>query len=148
MQLPDSKYLKFFKEYGASPDSELVGDILIVERIVFPEKKTRSGLIITDSRKVQVTGLTSEVPQFFRVLLVGRGYYDDVTKKDVPLDIVPGDIILTAMASVKVYSSLPLLETTDSDIIGMTRHGDIQWRWKGEEAFLRFFESLNGALTG
>ena len=146
-KLPESKYLPFFKEHEnwLRAHTELMGDILIVERIVFPEKKIGS-IYIADSKKQMVNGLTSELPTFFRVLYAGNGFYDDDTGEDVPLDIQRGDIILMAGIAVKVWSTFPGLEVTDSDVLGITKHGEIQWRWKGEEKFIEFLGSLNQSV--
>lgn len=145
--LPESKYLRFFKEHRAelAVSSQLIGDMMLVEKIKFPEKKV-GGIILHDSRRTQMGGIMGDEPVFYRILMAGAGYYDDETKADVPLDIEQGDIILTGSVSVKIFSSLPFIETTDSDILGVTRHGDIQWRWKGEAAFVKFLTDLNQAI--
>lgn len=150
MEVPKSKYLPFFQENQKRIRelAKLSGDTLLVERIQFPELRTKSGIIITDSRKIQTTGLTCEIPLFYRVLLVGEGYYDDETKADEPLDIEPGHIIHTGAVSVKLWSSFPLLQTTDADILGVTRYGDAIWTWKSEEEFVRFLRDFNEAVTG
>jgi co-chaperonin GroES (HSP10) len=149
MELPKSKYLSYFIENGARlrEQSQLVGDLLFVEKIKFPEKKV-GGIIIADNTHKQLGTILGDQPTFFRVLLVGNGYYDDDTKEDVPLDINQGDIILTGAVSAKVFSSFPMLETTETDVLGVTRHGDIQWRFKGEEAFLEFLTTFNSSVKG
>lgn len=139
-----SKYLSYFSnEYVKLRESiKLVGDIIIVERVEFPEKK-RGGLFLVDSKKTQSHGLTSELPNFYRVLAVGEGYYDEETSKDVPLEVAPGDVVLVSNASVKVWSTFPIVEAVDADTIGMTRFGDVQWHWKSEESFIRFLGEFN-----
>ncbi len=142
-----SKYLPFFIQNRTqlAETLELVGDLLLVERIKFPEKKVGS-LFIPDSRKIQSGGFTSEIPEFYRVLLVGKGYYDVESGKPQELDINQGDIIYTSAGSVKLWSSMPLLETSDTDVIGITRHGDIHLRWKTEEAFMAFLNDFNKSV--
>lgn len=145
--LPPSKYLGYFiknNEWLRS-NATLVGDCLIIERLRFPEKKSLGGIIIADSKRVQSTGLTSELPEFFRVLYVGAGYYDDETKADQPIDCAAGDILYLAGGSVKIWSSFPVLQTTDSDTLGICRYGDALWHFKGEEKFLEFLREFNSA---
>lgn len=144
LELKPSKYLPYFIENkeSLSQEIELIGDILLIERIVFPEKKVGS-LFIADSKKIMSTGFTSETPNFYRVLMVGRGFFDPETGKDIPVDITQGAVIYTGAASVKVWSSVPGLEVTDSDIIGVTRHGDVQMAFKSEQLFLDFLNNFN-----
>jgi hypothetical protein len=61
----------------------------------------------------------------------------------VPLNANPGDIVLLASASVKLFSSFPLLGAYETDSIGITRDEDIQIRFKGQEAFERFLIGLD-----
>lgn len=145
--LPASKYLPYFvnNKEKISSTLELTGDLLLVERVRFPEKRVGS-IFIADSRKVMTGGFTTETPEFFRVLFVGKGYYDEETGKDVPLDINQGDIVYLPAASVKIWSSFPLLETTDSDVLGITRHGDVQIRWKSEKEFIEYLTGFNQAV--
>lgn len=150
MEVPPSKYLQFFKDNQETirAKGKLSGDTLLVERIQFPELRTRSGIIIGDSTKIQTHGLTCEIPLFYRVLLVGEGYYDDDTKADEPLDVEPGHIIHTGAVSVRLWSSFPLLQTGAADILGVTRYGDAIWTWKSEEEFINFLRDFNEAVTG
>lgn len=149
MELPPSKYLNYFIENRArlQEETQLIGDIMFVEKIKFPEKKVGS-IIIADHSGKQINSMLADQPAFFRVLLVGSGYYDDETKADVPLDINQGDIILTGAVSAKIFGSFPMLETTETDVLGVARHGDIQWRFKTEEAFTRFLTSFNSSVKG
>ncbi len=143
--IPHSRYLSFFKSNQSwlSDTLEIPGDTMIIERLAFPERRTASGLIIADTKHSSMVGLTSEMPHFYRVLYAGAGYYDDDTKESLPLEINTGDIIHTAAGSVKLWSSFPVLEVTDSDVLGITRHGDILMRWKSEDAFLEFLARFN-----
>lgn len=147
LMLEPSKYLPFFIENREHLQSvvEVVGDILWVERIKFPEKRVGS-IFIADSKKIMTGGFTTEVPEFFRVLYVGNGYYNPETEKDSPLDINQGDIIYTAAASVKIWSSFPMLEVSESDVLGETRHGDVRARFKSEEAFFKFLKDYNSSV--
>jgi co-chaperonin GroES (HSP10) len=147
--VPKSKYLPFFQENQERirKQAKLVGDTLLVERIQFPETRTRSGLLVVDSKKIQINGLTCETPLFYRVLLIGEGFYNEETKEDEPLEIKPGHIIHTNGVSVKLWSSFPLLQTTDSDVLGVTRYGDALWTWESEEEFFQFLRDFNTALA-
>jgi len=144
MELPKSKFLPFFQSNieTLKATSQLIGDILIVERIRFPEKKVGS-LFIADSRHIQSTGLTSETPEFYRVLLAGEGYFDEEGGADVPLEVTQGDIVHASSVSVRVWSSFPGLEVAEADILGKMRYGDVQWKWNGEDAFLKFLNDFN-----
>jgi hypothetical protein len=148
MELPQSKYLKYFQDNigGITEASQLTGDILLVEKIKFPERRVGGIILDTGMGRNQVTGFSSNVPLFFRVLHTGAGFYNDDTGEDVPLDIERGDIVLCASVSVNVFSSFPMLETSDSDVIGLTRHSEVQWRFRGEKAFLDFLAGLNGSM--
>jgi co-chaperonin GroES (HSP10) len=111
-----------------------------------PEKKTASGLIIADKSYNQLNAMTSDEPAFYRVLLTGAGYYDDTTKGAVPLETQPGDIVQMGKISVKVFSSFPLLEAYEADTIGITHDSEIQWRFKGEEAFTGLLDEFDRAI--
>lgn len=143
-----SRYLEYFASNAEwlRENGKLVGDVLIVERLKFPEKRVGS-LIMVDSKSIQSDGLTCEIPAFFRVLLIGEGHYDDATGADVPLDVSPGDILYMASGSLKMWSSFPLLETADSDILGICRYGDALWHWKGEAKFIEFLRGFNSTIT-
>ena len=147
MELAPSKYLKYFVENRTelAESTQLIGDIILVEKIRFPEAKI-GGIIMATARTNQLNTLVSDQPQFYRVLLPGAGYYDDETKADVPLDIDQGDIILSGSVSVKLFSTFPGLEVTDTDTLGITRHADVQWRFKTEKAFIGFLERLNESV--
>lgn len=148
-KLPESIYLPFFKENAERLKSAftLMGDMLLVERIVWPERKVGS-IIIADRSKSQVTSLLANQPVFYRVLHTGAGYYKedlDAVGHDVPLDTKPGAIILTSSVSCNLFSSFPLLEVAESDILGVTRESDVQARFESEEEFLGFLGDLNSA---
>lgn len=146
--IPKSVYLEWFKaNSGRIRDTtNLIGDLMLVERLKMPEKKTASGLIIPDKSYNQLNSMMSDQPCFYRVLLTGAGFYDDNTKEDVPLESQPGDIIQTGSISVKVYSSFPLLEAYEADTIGITRESDVQWRFKTEEAFTGLLGDFDRAI--
>jgi hypothetical protein len=145
-QIPPSKFLKYFVENreALQAESRLIGDLILVERIVFPEKKI--GKIFIADTKNQLGSLVGDQPVFYRVLLVGSGYYNDETGEDSPLDIKQGQIVLTGSANVKMWSSFPLLEIAESDVLGITRYGDIHWQWENEETFFRRLNDINQSV--
>lgn len=142
--VPKSKYLSYFVEHKAelSKSLSVIGDVLVCERIKFPEKRV-GGLFIPDSKKVMEGGFTCEVPEFYRILLTGSGYYDDDTGTDEPIDAHQGDIIHVGKAGVKIWSSFPNLETVESDVLCLTRYTDCLLHFRGERAFNDFLVGFN-----
>ena len=120
----------------------LIGDILLVEKIKFPEKRV-GGIILASPSKNLLNTMTADEPNFYRVLLTGKGFYDDETKQDVPLECSPGDVILTGAVSVRMFSSFPMMELAESDVLGIARFGDVLWHWKGVESFCDFLTHMN-----
>lgn len=148
--LAPSRYLPFFKEHGPSlkESMKLTGDILLVERMKFPESKTASGIILASSisHANTVNGIGADKPGFYRVLHIGEGYTDNGA--DVPLEVEPGDVVLLGAVSVKLFSLFPLLEAYEPDSIGIARETDIQIRFHGEDKFLKFLGDFNSAVKG
>jgi co-chaperonin GroES (HSP10) len=143
--IPRSRYLDYFVNNLAtiSEQCEVIGNIIIVEKVKFPETKTAGGIIIgVESHRGQLNTLVSDRPAFYRVLHVGAGYFD-ADGNDIALNSKPGDIVLLASASVKLFSSFPLLGAYEADSIGITRDEDVQIRFKGQEAFERFAFGLD-----
>lgn len=144
-QLPASKYLDYFVSNveAVKEQMETIGNIIIVEKIKMPEQKTASGIIIAESfPKSQLNTLVADRPTFYRVLHVGEGYFD-ADGNDVALNSQPGDIVLLASASVKHFSSFPLMGSYEADSIGITQDESVQLRFKGQEAFERFLNGLD-----
>jgi co-chaperonin GroES (HSP10) len=140
-----SKYLARFTELASKGEAlhELVGDILLVERIT-GEHKTASGLVLAEDPR-QRGGLQAGKPQFVIVLAVGKGWYNEESGKEIPLDVKPGDVILIGEASVKYFSMFGGLQGYEADQIGITRESEIQLRFKGTEAYEQSFKILNGS---
>jgi len=145
-EIAKSRYLDYFREHRQSlKDSfELIADCILVERLVLPEPRTASGIILVETRN-QVGSISADRPHFYRVLLPGEGYFDDKSEdnKPVALNAEQGDIILVGSTSVKLFSTFPLLESYVPDTLGLTRESEIQWRFKGEDAFRRFLTEFN-----
>jgi co-chaperonin GroES (HSP10) len=145
--LPKSKFLPFFQENRPQHNatSKLVGDCLIVEKISFPEKRI-GGIIIADASKTQLNSIVGDQPLFYRVLMVGSGYYDDTTKESVPLEVEPGAVILTGSISVRMFSHFPMLETTEYGVLGLTRFSDVNMYWQDEADFFSFLSGMNTSV--
>jgi co-chaperonin GroES (HSP10) len=147
--VPKSKYLEFFLENKPTftEQFELVGDVVLVERIKFPETRTASGIVLAEF-KGQVGAMGSDRPHFYRVLLPGEGFYNDETKEDVALNCQSGDIVLVSSLSVRSFGTFPLLTSYESDSLGVTRDSEILWRFKGQENFERLLGALDKAVAG
>ena len=143
-QLPSSRYLEFFKqnEEGVRSALELVGNVILVERIRPPEARTASGLYIAEGPQKQINTLVSDRPTFYRVLMTGEGYYDG-EGNDVSLNCKPGDIVLLGQASVRLFSSFPLLTSYEPDSIGYSTDEEARIRFKGQESFERVVGDLD-----
>jgi hypothetical protein len=155
--MTSSKYLSAFQAIEKeAPDSfELIGDFLLVEEIK-DEEFTKSikaddgsikKLILTeDTSRRQVNSISSDKPTFVRVLLAGKGYYNDETKEDVPLSVQPGDIILVGGTAIRWFSVFGKLMNYGDTRIGLAQESSIQKRFKGQEGFDKFFDTLNRCL--
>lgn len=130
----ESKFLAAFTALTTEAGNtfELYSDCLIVEEIPAAEVKTKSGLILDSGGVRKIDGLDMNKPLFVRVLAVGAGYYDEVTGKDVPLEVQVGDVILTARMAVQWFSTFGPLVSHQGFQIGLTRESDIRMRFKGE----------------
>jgi co-chaperonin GroES (HSP10) len=144
-----SKYLKAFEGAAkeVSDTFELIGDFLIVEEIKDDEMKSKGGIIIASGTQSQVNGLAADKPTFARVLMVGAGFYDDTKDNaDVPVSVLPGDIILVGRHSIKKFSVFGKLMSYGETDLGLTKESEIQLRFKGEEGFERFFRYVNQSV--
>lgn len=145
--VPKSLFLEFFTQNAERlrAGGELIGDILFVEKIKFEPPKV-GRIILAQSADRQINGFGADMPTFYRVLMAGAGYYDDQDpSKTIPLETQPGDIILVPSGAVRLFSSFPGLELAETDILGVVRDGDKQWRFKGEAAFSEFLRDFNQA---
>lgn len=140
-----SKYLEAFKLANGLDKVELIGDAILVEKIPPEEKKTKSGLIVTTHLDhKQTSTLGQDLPTFVHVIAVGKGYYDPETKEDVPLSIQPGDIILVGQLSVKWFSFMDI-DGYEPYSVGLTREAEMQFRFKGAQAYSDYFKAINDA---
>ncbi len=142
-----SKYLEAFKNVDMSSlTHQLIGSTLLVERVPHEEKKTAGGIIMpTDVTSRQVNTMAADLPTFVHVVSVGRGYYNEETGADVPLNVEAGDIILIGALSIKWFSLLEI-DGYEPYSIGLAREEDIQLRFKGLKGYQAYFSALNGRL--
>jgi len=121
----------------------LIGDVLLVSRIKLPEPKSEGGLVLASSSITghkQITGFDSNKPIFLKVLATGKGYYDEESGKDVPLDVEAGNIIEVGANSVVFFSSFGnIVDNMDSGTgVGITREAEIRIRFPNQETFEKF----------
>lgn len=137
-------YLEAFKRLSLNGEGayQLLGDCLIVEKIKDKERKV--GSIIMADVSNQRNNYQTDLPHFVRVLAVGPGYYDDETGEAIPLEVEAGDIILVGMASVRYFSFFGDLNSSEQNVIGITKATEIQMRFKGQEGYNKAFNLLNG----
>lgn len=140
-----SKYLEAFQAEGLSDLVELYGDAILVEIPKDEPIKTSSGIYIATTEKVGLDSLSKDKPYFVHVIAVGKGYYDEETHEDVPLNVQPGDIILIGANSAKRFSHMEV-NGYEAYSIGLTRESEIQLRFKGLDAYNRYFELINSTI--
>ena len=137
----ESKYLQKFKKLeGVKFD--LYSDRILVEDLRF-EKVTKSGIIAHVDAKSYKDHYEEEAAHFAMVLLVGKGYYDEETGKDIPMDIKQGDILMIPPFSVRWLSELGPFTDYKQDKIGLTTEKEIHFNFGPLENFNKFFNMLN-----
>jgi len=138
-----SRYLERFQALVSESGEayELIGDIILVEKLKEPERKIGS-IIIADSKHAKSSMGEDTRPRAVLVLAVGKGYYD-AEGKDVPLDVSPGDIIFISPHSVQFFSTFGDLADYEPDTIGISRASEIHVRFKQEAGYASSFEVLN-----
>jgi co-chaperonin GroES (HSP10) len=143
----DSKYLEAFKKakQEAGETYKLYGDAILVERVPEEEIKTASGLVLAPSSAKQINSISADRPHFVHVIAVGEGFYNEETGQDVPLSVEPGDIILVGVNSVKWFSFMEIANY-EPGAIGLTRESEIQLKFKGQEAYRKYFDTINSGL--
>lgn len=137
-----SRYLDRFQAVQNHDSLEMIGDLLVVEKLKEPEKKVGS-LYVPEIKHVRSSMGADTQPCFLIVVAVGKGYYDDATKTEIPLNVKPGDIIMVGNASVKYFSTFGDLQDYEPDSLGITRESEIQMRFRGEDGYSAIFDILN-----
>ncbi len=125
---------------------KLYGDIMLVEGYAPEETKTESGIILAGSDRQRV-GFNADLPAFYTVLYVGEGFYDDETGESVPVEVQPGDIILTGKQSVVEISKFGPIISSKEHRLCLSREQDIQLHFKGPGAYDRVMNLLKSKGT-
>ena len=112
---------------------EAVGDGMVIHgEVCFVENLTKGqgeeikkigSLYMTSGGNKQITAYDSHPPVFVRVLAVGVGFYDDETKKDVPLKVKPGDIALTGRYAPEWFSCFGAVQGSK---VGFARASELE----------------------
>jgi hypothetical protein len=80
------------------------------------------------------------------VLATGEGYYND-DGTVVPLDLMPGNVVLVSRYGLKLYSNIPGLADYTGESIAIARDTDVHAVWKSAQEFERYIEALNAEVT-
>lgn len=153
MQL-NSKYLRAFerirKEMGDS--FVLRDDILMVERIPQPEKKSKGGLIIPDVEQLmgkKMHSMSEDYPTLSLVLHCEPEYFCRKELRVVPSKHNPGDIIYTPRWSIEWHEIFAAMDFGDGDLnnIGKVLRSEAQYIWRGPGAYEQAFTIINEELS-
>lgn len=101
----------------------IAGNLLLVERLVKEEIKTKSGLVIADASGTYANTIDKSAPVLVKVLAVGEGFYTETG--DIPLDTNEDDVLLVGPHAVQWFSSFPGLGLTEEKI-GLVKETEIQ----------------------
>lgn len=138
----NEKLIKAFAAASAKAKDAfyLVGDNILVGRLPKQEMKTSSGLIIASGKDKQINAMDSSLPEFVQVLAVGKGFYNEEEKKEVPLELSPGNIIEVARFSVSWFSAFGLVADSEQagTGVGITREREYRVKFDTYEAYLEF----------
>ena len=136
----NNDYSKYFEALGAF--NGLLGNYILVEKLPEPEVKTASGIVLTGANKADRHHINDNgaVPNFYKVLMVGRGYDDG------EMEVEKGDVVLLPTLSVKLFKSFGLFRSYSPNTIGITQETEIQMIFKGDEEYQEFFNKLNAEV--
>jgi co-chaperonin GroES (HSP10) len=143
----DSLYLKRFQNLDDTRSIHflLKGNLILVEKLPEPEKRTKGGIILpSDNSHRQLNSIGADAPNFCVVLQVGEGYYNDngVLIED-SMDVKVGDIVLLPKLSIKYFSIFADLEDYKPDTIGIAKETEIQMIFNQVEGYYEYFRQLN-----
>jgi co-chaperonin GroES (HSP10) len=113
----------------------LPGNLLLVEKLPPAEIKTKSGLIISDTSKMQQNTIAGNAPVQVIVVALGEGFEDE--GESIPLDTSEGDILVVGDHSVKWLSTFPLIGY-QPDTLGLCSEDQTQIRFRGARAYEAF----------
>jgi co-chaperonin GroES (HSP10) len=143
--LTESKFLKDFTAVAAEVMEKvrLKGSYILVERLPEGERKTKSGIILTNQDN-QVGTLSDNLPAFYVVLAVGEGYDVDSEGNKPELDVKPGNVILLPRQGVNLFSTFGEFSKQGSHgMIGISLDSEAQMIFEDLTAFKNYFEDLN-----
>lgn len=115
-----SKYFEKLQTLDKEGIIKVMGNRLLVEVLEETEKKTASGIVISQPNKKNP--LVNNDLAIVKVLAVGEGYFaedKDGNIKDVGLTNKPGDNILVSTMSLTLYSDFFLLKDYKEGTIGL-----------------------------
>lgn len=134
------EYVEAFKR--ASNTFRLYGSKMLIERIDSGEIKTKSGLIIAESKDVR-SDLRSQKPHVGIVLAVGDGYFDAETKEYLPLEVKPGNIVVISSIGAQYFSLLPGVSNYSANKVGITTESDVQMIFEDLKAFEEYGQIMS-----
>lgn len=148
-------YFDRFAHARESDDYQLYGNLLIVEEyLAAPMTKAvqtadgRTVNLILDAGTMggsrQVTSMAEQKPMLLRILVSGKGYFNDETGETVELDERPGNIIEVPKMSPEWRSEICGVVTDSGGRIGLVKASDVMGRYKDEAAYLRVCEKGKG----
>lgn len=142
-----SLYLERFQKLPKMP-ATLRGNLILVEKIPEPEKKTKAGIILpSDNSHRQLNSIGADAPNFCIVLQVGEGYVsDEGTLVPDSMETKPGDIVLLPKLSIKYFSQFADLDDYKPDTIGIAKETEVQMLFRGEGEYLEYFNQLNTVI--
>jgi co-chaperonin GroES (HSP10) len=120
----ESKFLETFQRINEERNYELQSGTIFVEQLPKPEQKTKSGLVLPGTPSTHKDILMQEHPCMCVVLMVGPGYYDPDTKRDIELSVAPGELLLVPPMSAVWYKSLFGLHSQGEHVLGRIRDLD------------------------
>ena len=143
-----SKYLEAFQaiETQCGELHELIGDGMYVEEVPEEEVKTKSGIVMASEVGLVKEGFLESKPKQVIVLAVGKGFYNEETKEDVPLYVDPGDVITVPNMSVQWFNIFLGAVCAGNQRIGLVRECELKHRFKGIDAYEKISEVFRASI--
>lgn len=144
MQAQFENEFKALRDLGTSKFS-LRGPTILVEVMPAEELKTASGLIIP-APKQQGDSVNAHKLEHGIVLMVGQGTWDDDKREHVPLDILPGQVVVMPQYSQQVISTFPGLQKPLQNRLALVSASAILGTYKDAETFEEAKRAINQNL--
>lgn len=127
-------------------DYLLYGDFILVQ--ILPDEELKKGSIVLATRPDQrLNSFNSNKPIFCRVLQPGVGFEDeDGTLK--PLAAERGEVVVVGQNSPLAFSRFGKIPMDERLQLALIRESDIIMQFTGEEAYRRYFDTLESLLEG